>query len=93
MSERDTYKYVFKVGNKIRYGGITEDLSGTRAPAEVAQGPYRSGWAKDHRGGGAGAKEGFRVEDENPDTEPTRLNTTLVPLRSTGDIQACTFAA
>lgn len=24
--QRDTYKYVFKVGNKIVYGGITNDL-------------------------------------------------------------------
>jgi predicted GIY-YIG superfamily endonuclease len=26
MAERDTYKYVFKVGNKIIHGGITDDL-------------------------------------------------------------------
>jgi predicted GIY-YIG superfamily endonuclease len=24
---RDTYKYVFKIGNKIVHGGITEDLT------------------------------------------------------------------
>ena len=26
MAKRDTYKYVFKVGNKIMHGGITGDL-------------------------------------------------------------------
>jgi len=26
MAERDTYKYQFKVGNKIVHGGITDDL-------------------------------------------------------------------
>lgn len=26
MANRDTYKYVFKVGNKIVHGGITDDL-------------------------------------------------------------------
>ena len=26
MTKRDTYKYQFKVGNKIVHGGITDDL-------------------------------------------------------------------
>ncbi len=26
MAPRDTYKYQFKVGNKIEHGGITKDL-------------------------------------------------------------------
>lgn len=26
MTERDTYKYVFKVGNRIMHGGKTNDL-------------------------------------------------------------------
>ena len=26
MEKRDTYKYYFKVGNKIVHGGITDDL-------------------------------------------------------------------
>ena len=26
MSNRDTYKYQFKIGNKIVHGGITNDL-------------------------------------------------------------------
>ena len=26
MAKRDTYKYYFKVGNKIVHGGITDDL-------------------------------------------------------------------
>ena len=26
MAPRDTYKYHFKVGNKIEHGGITQDL-------------------------------------------------------------------
>ena len=26
MSKRDTYKYVFKIGNRIVHGGITNDL-------------------------------------------------------------------
>ena len=26
MAERDTYKYHFKIGNKIVHGGITDDL-------------------------------------------------------------------
>lgn len=26
QASRNTYKYVFKVGNRIKHGGITEDL-------------------------------------------------------------------
>lgn len=26
MAKRDTYKYHFKIGNKIKHGGITDDL-------------------------------------------------------------------
>ena len=35
MSKRDTYKYDFKVGNKIRHSGITNDLE--RREAEHQQ--------------------------------------------------------
>jgi len=35
-----------------------------------------------------GAREGVRVEDENPDHRTNAWNTTPVPLRSTGEVQA-----
>ncbi|HPG01367.1 MAG TPA: GIY-YIG nuclease family protein [Kiritimatiellia bacterium] len=41
MSERDTYKYVFKVGNKIVHGGITEDL-------ERREQEHQQKWRKGH---------------------------------------------
>jgi hypothetical protein len=39
--KRDTYKYVFKVGNKIVHGGITNDLD--RRAKE-----YKQSWPKGH---------------------------------------------
>ena len=39
--ERDTYKYQFKVGNKIVHGGITNDLD--RRDAE-----HKQTWPKGH---------------------------------------------
>lgn len=41
MSNRDTYKYHFKVGNKIVHGGITNDLD--RREAE-----HQQTWANGH---------------------------------------------
>jgi predicted GIY-YIG superfamily endonuclease len=41
MSERDTYKYVFKVGNKIVHGGITDDL-------ERREQEHQQKWRKGH---------------------------------------------
>lgn len=41
MSERDTYKYVFKVGNKTVHGGITEDL-------ERREQEHQQKWRKGH---------------------------------------------
>ena len=38
---RDTYKYQFKVGNKVVHGGITNDLD--RREAE-----HKQKWAKGH---------------------------------------------
>ena len=38
---RDTYKYQFKVGNKVVHGGITKDLQ--RREAE-----HREKWPKGH---------------------------------------------
>ena len=35
-----------------------------------------------------GAREGVRVEDEIPDHRTNAWNTTPVPLRSTGEVQA-----
>lgn len=41
MAERDTYKYVFKVGNKIVHGGITDDLARREEEHQVK-------WPKGH---------------------------------------------
>ena len=41
MSNRDTYKYHFKIGNKIVHGGITNDLD--RREAE-----HQQKWSKGH---------------------------------------------
>lgn len=41
MSNRDTYKYHFKVGNKIVHGGITNDLD--RREQE-----HKQKWPKGH---------------------------------------------
>jgi len=41
MSERDTFKYVFKVGNKIVHGGITDDL-------ERREQEHQQKWRKGH---------------------------------------------
>ena len=38
---RDTYKYQFKVGNKIVHGGITDDL-------ERREGEHQQKWSKGH---------------------------------------------
>ena len=39
--KRDTYKYQFKVGNKIVHGGITSDL-------ERREGEHQQKWPKGH---------------------------------------------
>ncbi len=39
--QRDTYKYVFKVGNKIMHGGITNDL-------ERRGGEHQQRWPQGH---------------------------------------------
>ena len=39
--ERDTYKYHFKVGNKIKHGGITGDL-------EQREKEHQQKWPKGH---------------------------------------------
>ena len=41
VKERDMYKYLFKVGNKIVHGGITDDLE--RREAE-----HQQRWSKGH---------------------------------------------
>ena len=41
MTKRDTFKYQFKVGNKIVHGGITDDLE--RREAE-----HQKKWPKGH---------------------------------------------
>ena len=41
MAKRDTYKYVFKVVNKIVHGGITEDL-------EQREKQHRQKWPTGH---------------------------------------------
>ena len=41
MKERDTYKYVFKIGNKIKHGGITDDLERREQEHQVK-------WSKGH---------------------------------------------
>ena len=45
MTKRDTFKYQFKVGNKIVHGGVTNDIKqvGRRTTPEAA-----SKWEKDH---------------------------------------------
>jgi len=39
--KRDTYKYYFKVGNKIVHGGITDDL-------ERREEEHQQKWSKGH---------------------------------------------
>ena len=39
--KRDTYKYQFKVGNKIKHGGITDDL-------ERREKEHQQKWPKGH---------------------------------------------
>ena len=39
--ERDTYKYYFKIGNKILHGGITNDL-------ERREQEHQEKWSKGH---------------------------------------------
>ena len=41
MGKRDTYKYYFKVGNKIKHGGITNDL-------ERREQEHQTQWTKGH---------------------------------------------
>ncbi|NQU66474.1 MAG: GIY-YIG nuclease family protein [Candidatus Marinimicrobia bacterium] len=41
QNERDTYKYQFKVGNKIKHGGITNDL-------ERREQEHKQNWSKGH---------------------------------------------
>ncbi len=41
MANRDTYKYLFKVGNKIVHGGITNDL-------ERREQEHQLRWPKGH---------------------------------------------
>jgi len=41
MAVRDTYKYDFKVGNKIKHSGITIDL-------ERRESEHRQEWPKGH---------------------------------------------
>lgn len=41
MAKRDTYKYHFKVGNKIVHGGITNDL-------ERREQEHKTKWPKGH---------------------------------------------
>ena len=41
MAKRDTYKYHFKVGNKIIHGGITDDL-------ERREQEHQARWPKGH---------------------------------------------
>jgi len=41
MSERDTYKYVFRVGYKILHGGIKDDL-------ERREQEHQQKWRKGH---------------------------------------------
>jgi predicted GIY-YIG superfamily endonuclease len=52
MADRDTYKYVFKVGNKIVHGGITDDLA--RREME-----HQAEWPKGHI-----KQEGRRTTEE-----------------------------
>lgn len=40
-TKRDTYKYQFKIGNKIRHGGITNDL-------ERREQEHKQKWPKGH---------------------------------------------
>ena len=35
MKKRDTYKYQFKVGNKIMHGGLTKDLARREAEHQL----------------------------------------------------------
>lgn len=41
MGDRDTYKYLFKVGNKVVHGGITNDL-------ERREQEHKEKWKKGH---------------------------------------------
>lgn len=41
MAKRDTYKYHFKVGHKIKHGGITDDL-------ERREQEHQEKWPKGH---------------------------------------------
>lgn len=41
MKKRDTYKYLFKVGHKIKHGGITDDL-------ERREEEHQQKWPKGH---------------------------------------------
>ena len=41
MAKRDTYKYQFKVGNKIMHGGITNDL-------DRREDEHKQTWPKGH---------------------------------------------
>lgn len=41
MADRDTYKYLFKVGNKIVHGGKTNDL-------ERREQEHKENWKKGH---------------------------------------------
>lgn len=41
MKKRDTYKYDFKIGNKIKHSGITKDLDRREAELEAK-------WPKGH---------------------------------------------
>ena len=43
MSERDTYKYQFKVGNKIVHRGITNDLDRREAEHQASRRPWANG--------------------------------------------------
>lgn len=40
-TKRDTYKYKFKIGNKIKHGGITNDL-------ERREQEHQQKWPKGH---------------------------------------------
>lgn len=41
MKSRNTYKYDFKIGNKIAHSGITKDL-------ERREGQHQQKWSKGH---------------------------------------------
>ena len=41
MPERETYKYQFKVGNRVVHGGITNDL-------ERREGEHQQKWGNGH---------------------------------------------